>query len=47
MCLSLTSAAQVQAESPTPYGIFGILDEGRLLSYHYLLQKGLVNMLTA
>lgn len=43
--LEFTSARQVQAESPTPYGVFGILYNGRLLSYHYLLKKDLVKML--
>jgi GNAT superfamily N-acetyltransferase len=33
------SAREVQERSPSPYGVFGIVLDGRLLSYHYLLQK--------
>jgi L-amino acid N-acyltransferase YncA len=35
----LPDAATVQAVSPSPYGVFAILHEGRLLSYHPLLKK--------
>jgi hypothetical protein len=42
---TFSSGAQVQAESPTPYGVFGIVHNGRLLSYHYLLKKDLVKLL--
>jgi ribosomal protein S18 acetylase RimI-like enzyme len=35
----LPDAATVQAESPSPYGVFAILHAGRLLSYHPLLKK--------
>lgn len=33
------SAKEVQAESPSPYGVFGTVLDGKLLAYHYLLQK--------
>jgi len=35
----LPDAATVQAESPSAYGVFAILHEGQLLSYHPLLKK--------
>ena len=35
----LTSAADVRALSPTPYGVFAMALNGKLLSYHYLLKK--------
>jgi L-amino acid N-acyltransferase YncA len=37
--LAFHSAKEVQERSPSPYGIFGIVLDGRLLSYHYLLAK--------
>jgi GNAT superfamily N-acetyltransferase len=45
--IEFTSAQQLQTESPTPYGVFGILHDGKLLSYHYLLQKDLRKLLVA
>lgn len=33
------TAKEVQADSPSPYGVFGTVLDGRLLAYHYLLQK--------
>jgi L-amino acid N-acyltransferase YncA len=36
---SFQSARDVQDRSPSPYGVFGIVLDGRLLSYHYLLPK--------
>jgi len=33
------SAQEVQEQSPSPYGVFGIVLNGRLLSYHYLQGK--------
>ena len=30
---------EVQEQSPSPYGVFGIVLNGRLLSYHYLQGK--------
>jgi ribosomal protein S18 acetylase RimI-like enzyme len=35
------SSAEVQAKSPTPYGVFGIVIDGRLLTYHYIGKKEL------
>lgn len=32
--------------SPSPYGVFGLVLDGKLLSYHYLLEKDLVPMLS-
>jgi hypothetical protein len=37
--VSLPDARAVQAESPSAYGVFAILHEGKLLSYHPLLKK--------
>jgi hypothetical protein len=37
--VELKSAEQVRKESPTPYGVFGIIYNKKLLSYHYLLPK--------
>jgi hypothetical protein len=39
--VKLESSAEVRAHSPTPYGVFGIVIDGRLLSYHYLGKKEL------
>jgi GNAT superfamily N-acetyltransferase len=36
---SFQSAKELQERSPSPYGVFGIVLDGRLLSYHYLLPK--------
>jgi GNAT superfamily N-acetyltransferase len=38
----LEDAAAVQARSPSAFGVFGIVLDGELLSYHYLLEKDLV-----
>ena len=38
----LTSAAEVQARSPSAFGVFGVVRDERLLAYHYLLEKDLV-----
>lgn len=37
----LESSAEVRAKSPTAYGVFGIVCDGRLLTYHYLGKKEL------
>jgi GNAT superfamily N-acetyltransferase len=37
----LESAADVQTRAPSPYGVFGVVLDGKLLSYHYLLEKDL------
>lgn len=39
------SAVEVQAQSPAVVGIFGLVYEGRLLSYHYLLKKEILERL--
>lgn len=41
------SAREVQELSPSPYGVFGILYDGKLLSYHYLLPKDFDKLLNA
>lgn len=37
--VTLQSAQDVQENSPSPYGVFGIVMDGKLLTYHYLLRK--------
>lgn len=37
--VELKSAEQVRKESPSPYGVFSIIYNSKLLSYHYLLPK--------
>jgi L-amino acid N-acyltransferase YncA len=37
--VELNSAADVRTRSPSPYGTFGVVLDGRLVSYHYLLRK--------
>jgi L-amino acid N-acyltransferase YncA len=37
----LENSAEVRAKSPTPYGVFAIIVEGKLLTYHYLGTKEL------
>ena len=39
--VKLESSAEVRAKSPTAYGVFGIVCNGRLLTYHYLGKKEL------
>jgi L-amino acid N-acyltransferase YncA len=43
--VELVSARQVQARAPSPYGVFSIVYDGKLLSYHYATQKDLLKML--
>jgi ribosomal protein S18 acetylase RimI-like enzyme len=45
--VELDSAETVRARSPSPYGVFGIVFRGRLLSYHYELEKDLLRLLHA
>ncbi|MCB1322097.1 MAG: GNAT family N-acetyltransferase [Leptospiraceae bacterium] len=40
--VDLQSAADVRAQSASPYGVFQILFNGRILSYHYELKKDLL-----
>jgi ribosomal protein S18 acetylase RimI-like enzyme len=44
--VELQSARQVRELSPSPYGVFGIVYDGRLLSYHSLGQKELLHRLS-
>ena len=37
--VEMLSAAEVQATSPSPYGTFGIVLDGKLFSYHYLSRR--------
>ena len=43
----LTSAAEVQARAPSAFGVFGVVLDGELLAYHYLLEKDLVALISA
>jgi len=45
--VKLASAAEVQARAPSAYGVFGVVLGGELLSYHYLLEKDLMAVLSA
>lgn len=37
--VTFQSAQELQANAPSPYGVFSIVLDGRLLAYHYLLRK--------
>jgi len=41
------SAREVQEHSPTPYGVFGIVLDGKLLAYHYVNPKDFEKYLPA
>jgi GNAT superfamily N-acetyltransferase len=43
--VELRSRADILQRSPTPYGVFGIVRDGRLLSYHYLTGRELAERL--
>lgn len=43
--IELKSRADVLRLSPSPYGVFGLVLDGTLLSYHYQLEKDLVPLL--
>lgn len=43
----LETAADVQQLSPSAFGIFGVVLDGELLAYHYLLEKDLVALVSA
>jgi hypothetical protein len=43
--IELNSRDDVMRLSPSPYGVFGLVLDGRLLSYHYLLEKDLLPLL--
>ncbi|MCB2197931.1 hypothetical protein KQI63_00905 [bacterium] len=40
--VELESSEQVRKETPTPFGVFGLVQDGCLLSYHYQLEKDLL-----
>ena len=42
----LESSRDVQERSPSAYGVFGVVLNGELLSYHYLLEKDLRGLLS-
>ena len=44
--VELQSRDDVMRLSPSAYGIFGLILDGRLLSYYYQLEKDLVPLLT-
>ena len=39
--VELGNCQEIQKNSPSPYGVFNVVYEGKLLSYHYLTQKEL------
>lgn len=41
----LESAAEVQQRSPSAFGVFGVVLDGELLTYHYLLEKDVAALL--
>ncbi|MBN1219913.1 MAG: GNAT family N-acetyltransferase [Anaerolineae bacterium] len=43
--VELKSAQEAQELSPSAYGLFGVVYNGQLLSYHYLGQKDLLKLL--
>jgi GNAT superfamily N-acetyltransferase len=44
--IEFLTAAEVQERAPSPFGIFSIVKDGKLLSYYYLLPKDLRKRLT-
>ena len=40
--VELSSCKEVRERAPSPYGVFSIVLNGRLLSYHYLSKKDLI-----
>ncbi len=45
--VELLSRDDLLRRSPSPYGVFGLVLDGRLLSYHYLLERDLLPLLAA
>ncbi len=43
--IEFRTAADVQALSPSPYGVFNIVYDGRLLGYHYLLEEAFLGLI--
>ncbi len=44
--VELRSPDEVRELSPTPFGVFGLVLDGRLISYHYMLETDLTPLLT-
>ncbi len=44
--VELRSRDEILRLSPSPYGVFSIVHDGKLLSYHYLLEKDLAPLLS-
>ena len=44
--VELTSAIEVRRRAPTPYGVFAIVRDGELLTYHYQTSKPMARLLT-
>jgi len=43
--VELNSSQDVRERAPSPYGVFSIVYDGRLLSYHYLFPKDLIPLI--
>jgi len=43
--VELKSSEDVRKMSPSPYGVFGLVYDGRLMSYHSMAKKDLMNIL--
>jgi GNAT superfamily N-acetyltransferase len=41
----IESAAELRARMPTPYGTYALVQDGRVVAYHYLLEKQLREVL--
>ncbi len=42
--VELKTSSDVREKSPSPYGVFSIVHDGKLLAYHYLLPKDLAKI---
>ena len=45
--VEMKPAPQIRRVSPTPYGVFGVVFQGKPLSYHYVLEKYFDHLLAA
>jgi hypothetical protein len=43
--IEIKSRAELQERSPTPYGVFHVVFDGRLLGYHYLAKEDFIKLL--
>jgi len=43
--IEIKTAAEVQSLSPSPYGVFNVVLDGRFLGYRYLLKEEFFQML--